>query len=262
MRVRLTEKEVDKYCLHNNIKRLESFKTQQTSQVWLCLLHNKEFKTNFKNIKTRKSGCAECQRIKRIKTFEDIGKKLTINDCHREAAKNNGRCLSTEYVNLNSRLEWQCGACGYIWRASFSSIKHKNSWCPKCRANNYTENQVRDIFEHIFNKPFPTARLSFLKNPSTGRNLELDGYCKELGLAFEYDGRFHYEERSSQELTQKQIKRHGNLEATQERDKLKDELCKKANIRLIRVPYWERDNLDHYIRKAIKDLHALQEIKS
>ena len=43
----------------------------------------------------------------------------------------------------------------------------------------------REILESIYSVPFKPCRPNFLKNPKTGRNLELDGYNEELKIAFE-----------------------------------------------------------------------------
>lgn len=54
-----------------------------------------------------------------------------LEECHKVAAKRNGKCLSKEYVNQKELMKWQCSE-NHVWRSSFKNIKHKNSWCPKC----------------------------------------------------------------------------------------------------------------------------------
>ena len=91
------------------------------------------------------------------------------------------------------------------------------------------EQATRDAFERVTGKLFPKVRPRFLRNPASGRNLELDGYCQELKLAFEYDGALHSTFPNSFHRT------HAQFVAQQQRDVLKDQLCRNAGIRLLRV---------------------------
>ena len=60
-------------------------------------------------------------------------KRMTIEDMHQFAAANSGKCLSTEYVNGITKLEWECEK-GHIWWARPYDIK-AGHWCPKCSKN-------------------------------------------------------------------------------------------------------------------------------
>jgi hypothetical protein len=93
------------------------------------------------------------------------------------------------------------------------------------------ENTCRYILEYICNKPFPSVRPTFLKNPATGYNLELDGYNEELKLGFEYNGHQHYL------FPSKYITRPHDFIRMQERDLLKQKLCTQHNVKLIIIPY-------------------------
>jgi len=57
---------------------------------------------------------------------------LTIDDARALAAKNNGKCISIEYVHARQPLLWECKN-GHKWSAALRSIK-TGSWCPKCNA--------------------------------------------------------------------------------------------------------------------------------
>ncbi len=43
-----------------------------------------------------------------------------------------GNCLSDEYVDLRSKLDWECQK-GHKWSAPFRNIRERDSWCPECR---------------------------------------------------------------------------------------------------------------------------------
>jgi len=56
--------------------------------------------------------------------------KKTIEDMHALAHAREGKCLSTVYVNAQTRLEWECQK-GHRWFAIPNSVK-QGSWCRKC----------------------------------------------------------------------------------------------------------------------------------
>lgn len=118
-----------------------------------------------------------------------------------------------------------------------------------------SEGKCRVIFERIFKSPFPRVRPDFLRNPKSGRNLELDGYNKNIitpmgkGLAFEYNGEQHYF------FTEKFHQHYSDFEQQQERDKLKVKLCKQAKVALIVIPYTIRSqDYSSFIVKRISEL--------
>jgi thiol-disulfide isomerase/thioredoxin len=58
------------------------------------------------------------------------GRRTTIQDLIKLAKNKNGRCLSKEYIDSKTHLEWKCFK-GHIWQATPSAIK-QGSWCPVC----------------------------------------------------------------------------------------------------------------------------------
>jgi len=161
------------------------------------------------------------------------------------ALERGGWCLSPDYINCDSKLWWQCGE-GHIWDTTAGMIKHSGHWCPECASRRYrSENACRKFFEAIFSKNFPQSRPNWLRG-KTGKKLELDGYCKELKLAFEYQGEQHY--KFVNYLKGK------NIEKIQKHDRLKTELCKKNNVTLIQIPYYiSYEKMQDFIIKECKN---------
>jgi len=93
------------------------------------------------------------------------------------------------------------------------------------------EQITRRVFEHLFAKPFVRVRPDFLKNPETGRNLELDGYNEELKIAFEYNGIQHYHYPSHYAKNEEEFKKQLR------RDQFKLDTCNRLGIYLVIVPY-------------------------
>ncbi|KRF59014.1 hypothetical protein ASG97_21350 [Bacillus sp. Soil745] len=57
--------------------------------------------------------------------------RLSIEDMHKLAQLNAGKCLSEIYVNIMTALEWECQK-GHRFEAIPNDIKNSNTWCPYC----------------------------------------------------------------------------------------------------------------------------------
>jgi very-short-patch-repair endonuclease len=155
--------------------------------------------------------------------------------------------ISDEYTGSKNRIKIKCPD-NHETSVFFDNFKNKKYRCNKCHKDLYKhEKECRSILEKITNKKFPSVRPNFLKNPITNCNLELDGYCEELKLAFEYDGEQHYKDNCW--LTKEE------RACLNENDVLKDKICKIHGIILIRIPYFEKHNKELFILNQLKELY-------
>ncbi len=96
------------------------------------------------------------------------------------------------------------------------------------------EAECKRVLEDIYGLPFDVQvrNLDIIKNPKTGRNLELDLYCPSIKIACEYNGRQHYE-------VVPRFHKNGqaDLDYQQWKDNFKVDMCDAAGIYLITVPY-------------------------
>ena len=58
-------------------------------------------------------------------------RKTEIIVLQQYAISKGGQLISTQYINTNSYVLWQCKE-GHQWEATWHSIKYCNSWCPFC----------------------------------------------------------------------------------------------------------------------------------
>lgn len=142
----------------------------------------------------------------------------------------------------------------------FDGVIAKKSKSKKKKKVNQHEERCREIFQRIYKQKFKSVRPKFLKNPATGRNLELDGYCPNIrthigrGIAFEYDGiqhsKFngHFHRQGGEDEFIYQTKK----------DQYKDMRCKEEGIVLVRIPHWVAyEDLERFITNKLKKLQIL-----
>lgn len=164
--------------------------------------------------------------------------RLTIEKMQKIVKKNGGRCLSTIYRNNSTSLLWECNE-KHQWKARVSAIRNNGSWCPICSAGR-SEKECRKILESLCKKAFPKARPIWLRNHK-GNQMELDGYCKELNVAFEYQGEQHFRQHrffhSRMSLKERKLS-----------DTIKRKLCEQHGVMLIEIPYTVKlENMKRYI---------------
>lgn len=193
--------------------------------LWKCSCGYK-WKCTPKNIKKGR-WCPKC-----------AGRLLpSIEEIQALAVARGGILLSSHIRRSSDHLAWQCER-GHTWKASWNNVKTKNSWCPYCLVY-YHEEKCREILEDIFKLPFPK------NNKVLGCRLELDGYCEDLKLAFEYNGKQHYEFVPFWHRTSNALDRQKS------RDARKARICEEMGIRLIIIPYTENDRLEKCIEKSL-----------
>jgi hypothetical protein len=143
----------------------------------------------------------------------------------------------------------KCG-CGNIYCTSTSSLLHQKCYrckeCSKKKSKNsllvskfldeiditYTEEKSFDDCKNILPLPFD--------------------FCVLINGAFfliEVDGEYHYQPITGEE----------NLKLQKERDTIKTNYCKKNNISLPRIPYWEIEN-NSFKNKIISEVNRQNQV--
>jgi len=190
-----------------------------TKLLWRCGSQH-EFSATPNSIQSG-HWCPNCSRLQ-----SGDSQRLGIKFFKRLAEDRGGECLSAEYKTIKAALKWRC-SFGHVWESRADVIK-KGGWCPICGGSTFEE-VVRSILQTSLSKQFPKTRPSWLLN-SRGNQMELDGFCEDLMLAFEYQGIQHYKE-----ITHF----HKKTQLTQrvEDDLLKQSLCQRNGVTLLVVPY-------------------------
>ena len=186
---------------------------------WRCK-EGHEWEATYNNIGKGK-WCPRC-------ATEEVAAKqrLTIEEMQAIAESRGGKCISDLYVNIDTKLDWEC-IRGHRFKARPDTVK-RVQWCPECKAS-ISENIVRAFFEELFRNKFPQVWPSWLRN-SNGRVMQIDGFCKNLKIGFEYQGQQHFEKNHYLSVAG-----NNTFEQRQRYDREKVELCAQRGIRLFRI---------------------------
>jgi hypothetical protein len=145
--------------------------------------------------------------------------------------------------NSHKKAWWKCKDCGHEWKTALLHRNRKNSGCPECNKSK-GEKRIKTILDlkHIFyisQKEF--AELQGLG----GKNLSYDFYLSQYNLLIEYQGEQH------EKYIKGFHKSNKKFERQQEHDKRKREYANNNNIRFLEIWYWDFDNIEEILLKAI-----------
>ena len=150
--------------------------------------------------------------------------------------------LSDKYINSYEYLMLKCPN-GHIFKSTYNNFRHSGSRCSICKQSN-GENRI----EHYLNLNNIEFEFQYRFNDCKFyKALPFDFYLPKYNCCIEYDGIQHFEI----------IEFFGGLDKfidTKIRDTIKNEYCKKNNIKLIRISYLEVDNIEEVLNKEINKL--------
>jgi len=176
-------------------------------------------------------------------------------------------CKKYQYKKLRNPLEKIIKELELIYgdKYNYSKINYKNSrssiiiGCPihddfrttfdyfrlgyGCPICNTSKGEIK-IAKFLKNNTLNFLSEYTFKNCKKNGILRFDFYLPDHNILIEFDGEQHY----------KPIKFFGGekeFKKLQERDKIKTEYCKKNNIKLIRIPYTEFNNIEKILKEEI-----------
>ncbi len=71
--------------------------------------------------------------------------KYNLEFCKNIAKQKSGDCISNEYINNKTLLNWKCSQ-GHIWKNTLSGILNAKQWCPYCYGNvKHTISEMKEV---------------------------------------------------------------------------------------------------------------------
>jgi hypothetical protein len=175
---------------------------------------------------------ADCVRLK----YDDVAQRI----------RDRGDELkSIEYVNCNSPLEIQCGKCKEIFVKTLVNYMNSNG-CNKCFFISKGEQRIIDFLnkwgiKYEIQKTFDGCKYK--------RLLKFDIYIEsyKIRICIEFDGEQHF----------RAIDYFGGdieFEKLKEKDKIKNEYCLNNNIKLLRIEYWNIENIEIILNTVLLNM--------
>ena len=192
------------------------------------------------NLKNNKNGCIYCN-----------GQGKTLESFQQELNEKN---LNIKILMFNnySDIDVECSKCGYQWNTYGTNLLGGHA-CPICKAST-GERKVEWFLKKYKYKYI--AQYSY-NNCRDILPLPFDFYLPEYNILIEIDGEQHYRPISFGCKDKDKIL--DNFYKQLNHDKIKNEYCKRNNIPLIRIPYYEiqDDNLEYFLFDMLKKHKAI-----
>lgn len=190
-------------------KPSEVVKFSSSKVAWKCE-NGHQWEARISDLTSKGTLCPYC-------SGKRVSERNSLEKCYPEIAEEwdyskNGKLRPSE-VSYGSRKSvwWKCPK-GHSWKSVIGNRTSNGTGCPQCN-NRSTSFPEQTIFYYC-KQVYPEAESR--RKDIIG--MELDVYIPSIRTAIEYDGaRWH------------------NNEDTQRREQKKDDLCKKNNIRLVRI---------------------------
>ena len=200
-----------------------------------CIKHNLVFKKDYHSFQQGKK-CPKCGSENRTEK-----QKLDYEYIKNFISSQGDTLLDEEYINNRTELKIQCSN-GHIFYSTFYAYT-QGKRCAICREKitSNGELKIENALAKYNIKYIPQYKF---KDCKFKKVLPFDFYLPSLNICIEYDGIQHY-----------QIREHfggyENFIDTKIRDTIKNIYCEENNIKLIRIPYWEFDNIEEIIKNLL-----------
>ena len=198
-------------------------------------------KTYLKNVRRNPDyACPTCNR-------KMLSEKLTLSPDKVEeyinAVNNNQLLNKNDYIgNGVSNLQIKCGLCGTVFTTSLSNYQFGKNMCGNCTAQmshgEYEIKKVLDFHSIAYNQEY------WFHNCRDKNPLPFDFYLPDYNMCIEYQGEQHYRPIDVFEGNE-------DFELRKYHDQIKRDYCKKCEIILIEIPYWEYKNINIILAEAL-----------
>ena len=215
--------------INKNIEVLGEYINDKTKIKCRCKKDGYEWEAR-PNSLLNGQGCPKCYGNIRKTTEEFINELKEVNGDIE---------VLGEYVNNKTKIKCRCRVDGYIWEMTPNNLLN-NQGCPKCNESK----GEKAVAKYLDSRNIKYESQYKFNDCKSKTKLPFDFYIPSKNIVIEYDGRQHFE----------LIDYFGGFNSFVEgkiRDTIKTIYCKENNIKLIRIAYWDFDNIEKILEKEL-----------
>lgn len=146
----------------------------------------------------------------------------------------------------NDEFTFICEKCGEEFERDLAHLNRNDNGvvCRECKASQGETRILKWLdkksINYIHDKPYFSDLVGLGNNP-----LKPDFIIENRKIWIEYDGKQHFEKQNNWQTNE-------DFKRLQEHDRRKNEYAKEHNWKLIRIPYWEFDNIESILEENLK----------
>jgi very-short-patch-repair endonuclease len=182
----------------------------------------------------RGHGCHKCD-------IENRPKKSNSLYLERLEKVSSGKISALEpYAGVHEKILHACADCGHHWRATAHNIL-SGTGCPACIKASKGEEA---IYKWLETNKIHCVRQKQFRECLHLRRLRFDFFLDQRNTCIEYDGEQHFQSVSC----------WGGDDAylnAKKRDEIKNEFCKNSGIKLVRISYLDKDEIDKILKSEL-----------
>jgi len=216
-----------------------------TKVIIVCKKHGEFLQSPYNHLK----GFAGCKLCMAKKLSKDRSSDTSTFITKAAKIHNQYDYSKTNYINSWTKIKIICKKHGVFEQMPFAHLR--GSGCPVCSASmgeKKIENYLKiNKFEFIHEKKFIGCQYK--------RPLSFDFYLPQFKTIIEFDGRQHFKPVSFGSSKHNIIE--DNLKNTIMRDQIKNDFCQTNDINLIRIPFYNINNIDSILDKMLAEKNNL-----
>ena len=240
-----TTSEIQSEAKNKDVELISGYLGNEKPIRCKCRKCSNEWTTLPKVLITNGSGCPICGKEKAIKGETKSQEQFVFELKN----VNPDIIVLGDYVNTHTKIKCKCNICGTIWYGYPANLLNSSAGCLGCNISNGEKKMLDTLLELNINyiSQYTINGCAFTKK------LRFDAFDVNNNIAFEFNGEQHYRPVDFAGRGKEWALEEYNI--TKQRDKIKYDFCILNGIKLVVIPYWEKENMKDFIIKKLKELN-------